>query len=546
MNARASLFALTIVTSLATSLLSSCVSTQVVKGGPDPRAGRAPPPAPPPTPLLIIDNRSATDPIINLRLVFRRGSAADPVGKEGLTALTARMMAEATTELSASALADALFPMAAELKVFVDKETTVFSGRVHKDHGDAFLKIFGDVITRPRFDAADFMRLREEHRAWLTSTLRTGNDEALQREALEAMIYDRDRVFGARAAPRGHPYAHTPRGTVAGLDAISLADVNTHHGVFTRDALMVGVGGGASDEFVGALQKALSPLASAPSSSSSAGASAPADPPTNQLLIIEKPAAGTAISVGFALPTLSRSHPDYAAMKFAETWFGEHRNLIGHLFNSMREVRGLNYGDYAYVEHFVEEPGTTFERLNIPRQSQYFSMWIRAVPHETRHFALRMTAWELAKFVKDGIPDDESFARVQSFVSGYWPSKAQDPMRRLGYVMDAAALPSMADATAVNSHPMGALALQAQKLTRAEVNAAIKRHLHLGGLSMVVVTPDAAALVADITGGAVATMGYSSAMPDAVVAEDKAIGVFDLGLGEGAIRVVKPDVLFQQ
>ena len=101
MNARTCLVALAIVSSSF-----ACVSTQVVKGGPDPRAGRAPPP-PPPAPLTVVDDRQPADPIINVRLVFRVGSASDPVGKEGLTALTARLMAEATTELSASALADA-------------------------------------------------------------------------------------------------------------------------------------------------------------------------------------------------------------------------------------------------------------------------------------------------------------------------------------------------------------------------------------------------------------------------------------------------------
>ncbi len=524
---------------LALAVMTSslaCVSTQVVKGGPDPRAGRASPPASAPAPLKVVDDRNDVDPIINLRLVFRVGSANDPVGKEGLTTLTARLMAEATTELSAAAMSDALFPMAAEIKVQVDKETTVFAGRVHKDHAATFLKILTDVVTHPRFDAADFERLKAEHKAFIVQTLRTGNDEALQREALEAMIYDRARLFGGAAGPRSHPYAHTPRGTVAGLDAITLADVNAAHATFAKDALSVGVGGGASDGFVADVKAA---LASLPSSSSSVSATAPADPSTNQLLIIEKPAAGTAISVGFALPTLSRTHPDYVAMKFAETWFGEHRNLIGHLFHSMREVRGLNYGDYAYVEHFVEEPGTTFERLNIPRQTQYFSMWIRAVPHETRHFALRMTAWELAKFVENGIPDDESFARVQSFVAGYWPSKAQDPMRRLGYAIDAAAV-------GAGARPMDGLAAAAQKLTRAQVNDAIKRHLHAGGLSMVVITPDAAGLVKDINDGAVATMKYASEMPAEIVAQDKEIGVFKLGLGGDAIHVVTPDVIFQR
>mgnify|MGYP001569089412 FL=1 len=123
------------------------------------------------------------------------------------------------------------------------------------------------------------------------------------------------------------------------------------------------------------------------SSGERAPAPPPASPDANVLLIVDKPSAGTAISLGFPLADLSRTHPDYAALKLAETWFGEHRNLIGHLFDSMREKRGLNYGDYAYVEHFAQEGWSTYEQLNIPRRTQYFSIWNRPVQHNNRMFA---------------------------------------------------------------------------------------------------------------------------------------------------------------
>lgn len=515
----------------------ACVSTQQVTSGPDPRASQVSVSASAPS-VRMVQDRSATDPLVNVRVAFLAGTADDPPGKEGLTALTARLMAEATAGLDASALADALFPLAAELSVQVDKDATVFLGRVHRDHERAFLKLFGDVLTRPRLANSDFDRLRDAHQAFLTSTLRTGNDEALQREALEVMLYGDARLPG-RSLPSTptHPYAHTPTGTVAGLAAITLDDVRRHKdAVFTVDRAVVGVGGGASDAFVAELEALVRSLP--PTGVARVAVTSPPAPPSSEMLVIEKPSAGTAISVGFALAELSRSHADYAAMKLAEAYFGEHRNLIGHLFHSMRDVRGLNYGDYAYVEHFVEEPDGTFELLNIPRRSQYFSMWIRPVEHKNRLFALRMTAWELQRFVTDGIPDDDAFERVRSFVMGYWASKEQEPMRRLGYAVDAA----------ISDEPFDRAGLRqrVRSLTRADVNAAIARHLRADRLSWVVVTQEAAPFVDGIVAHSSAPMAYDGAVPASVVDEDIAIAAIEMGLDRAAITVVQPASIFER
>ena len=474
-------------------------------------------------PLTTVFELSPLDPIVNVRIVFKAGSADDPAGKDGLAALTAKLMRQATEKLTASQLSDALFPWAAELDVQVDKDTIVFMGRAHQDHADAWARVLLDVVMHPRLDPKDFERVREEQKAYLESTLRTGNDEALQREALELAIYE-----------AAHPYGHTPTGTVKGLAAIKLDDVRAFMATnLTRDRVVLGVSGGASPKLVQRLQTELEALPF--SSGDRVVPAVPVTPSASTATFIDKPAAGSAISVGFALPDLSRAHADYPAMKLAETWFGEHRNLIGHLFDSMREKRGLNYGDYAYVEHFQQEGWSTFERLNIPRRTQYFSIWIRPVEHKNRLFALRQTLWELDKFAKAGIPDDESFKRVQSFVQGYWRSKEQEPMRALGYRIDGVL-------TGMPSDRAG-LRAAVTKLTRADVNAAIKRHLRANNLAIVVVTEDAAALVKDIQDKKASPLASSA--PE-LAEENKVIETFDVGVANERLFIIQPSKLFAE
>lgn len=538
---------------LAALALSGCVTTQQIdpERSPDPRddlpelssseqqklEGERHTRLAAERPLQVVLEPSEADPVVNVRVVLQTGSADDPRGKEGLAALSAKLMRQATEKLTATELAEALFPWAAELDVQVDKDTIALLGRVHRDHAAAYTELFLDVLLHPRLDEGDFARVKDEQLAHLKSTLRTGNDEALQREALEALLYD-----GARLAPTAfpsapqHPYAHTPAGTVAGLESIALHDVRAFlQAARARDRVVLGLSGGAPPAMVARMRSALEALPF--SSIERTAARLPAAPDRNVMLVVDKPSAGTAISVGFVLPELLPTHPDYAAMKLAETWFGEHRNLIGHLFDSMREKRGLNYGDYAYVEHFVQEGWSSYERLNIPRRTQYFSMWIRPVEHKNRLFALRQAVFELDRFAKEGIPTDESFARVQSFVQGYWRQKEAQPLRSLGYRVDRALTGMPFDRDGLRE--------RVRKLTRADVNAAIQRHLRADRLAIVVVTENAMALASDVVARKPAPLSYLAPNIDkAQLAEDARIDAFDLGLTADRILVVKPDALF--
>src|SRR5262249_37426830 len=133
---------------------------------------------------------------------------------------------------------DALYPLAAQIRVTGDKESMVFEGMVHRDNLEAFADLIADQVLEPRFADDDFARNREDAVDYITKTLRGNNDEELGKQALGTLMY------------AGHPYAHPTRGTVAGLNAITLDDVRKLYATrFTRDRLIVGVGGGYPDGF---------------------------------------------------------------------------------------------------------------------------------------------------------------------------------------------------------------------------------------------------------------------------------------------------------
>ena len=182
---------------------------------------------------------SPDNPLVAIRLLFQVGAADDPAGKEGLAALTAAMLGAASTQRrSWSEVLDALYPMAADIQTYGDKDTFVFESTVHRDNLAAFADLLAEQILIPRFGNEDFTRHRQDALDFITKTLRGNDDEDLGKQALAAAMF------------KGHLYSHPTAGTVAGLHAITIADVRHFYvDMFTQDRLVVGVAGGYPDGF---------------------------------------------------------------------------------------------------------------------------------------------------------------------------------------------------------------------------------------------------------------------------------------------------------
>jgi zinc protease len=466
-----------------------------------------------------------THPTVALRLELQAGSVDDPPGKEGLTALTAAVLAEGGTErLSSSELVRALYPLAAELSAQTGKETTVFVGRCPKEQLERFLPILEDVVARPRFDAREFERLKSRAVDFIEKTLRTENDEELGKETLAHMLYG------------SHPYGHPTRGTVQGLRSISLDDVRAHwKRVVAKARLVVGAAGAYDGDLPARVAR---DLASLPEGAPQTPVPAPrTDAP--RFLLVEKASTPTAISMGFTWD-VKRGDPDFPALVLAVSALGEHRQGAAfRLFKQLREVRGLNYGDYAYPEHFEQARGSALPQVNRPRTHQEFTIWIRPVEPQHRLFAIRAALYEVDRWVRDGLAPDE-LDRVRKFLEGYTLTFDQTDSRRLGYALD--------DRFYGLSKPwLDTLRERLRTLTVDEVNAAVKRHVDPSRLRIAVATHGAAELASEIRSGAPSPITYAVPKPKEVLEADKAIERFPLGIrGAEDVKVVKVEELFER
>jgi zinc protease len=203
---------------------------------------------------------------------------------------------------------------------------------------------------------------------------------------------------------------------------------------------------------------------------------------------------------------------------------------MARLFQRIREERGMNYGDYAYIEAFPRGMFQFFPDPNIARRAQLFEVWIRPVrTNEDAHFALRVAIHELDQLAKNELTQ-EQFENVRNYLmkNVYLLTATQD--QALGYALDA----QWYGTSEFTAMMRGALT----KLTLAEVNRVVKKYVQTKDLRIVMITKDAEDLKTRLTTDAVATIHYDGEKPAALLAEDKVIGALPLGIKPEAVRIV--------
>jgi zinc protease len=372
----------------------------------------------------------------------------------------------------------------------------------------------------------DFARIRDQVENELTADLRGADDEELGKEALHALMYE------------GHPYAHPVLGDEAALARIRVDDARAHRSqVFCAGRAIVGVAGDLPEGFEQRVQRDVATLSSDACVGrevlpEAASAGAP------RMLIVDKPSAqSVAVSMGMPID-VERDDPDYPALVLAAAWLGQHRQFVGVLMQEIRGQRGLNYGDYAYAEHFTQEGWSRFPIANDARRQQYFSIWLRPLRPETAHFAIRLAVRRLRQLYEHGLSQAE-LDRIRTFAGAYYALYLQTSSRRLGFAMDDAFY-------GVDRPYLERLRASWAALTPDQVNAAIRRHLSPEHLQLALVASDASALADRIASEAESPVTYRSSVPERVTAEEREIVGYHLGIPRDRIRIVRVDRMFAE
>ena len=466
-----------------------------------------------------------SSPLVSFRLLFNVGSAADPRGKEGLAALTASMISDGGSRaMSYEQIVQAMYPMATSFGSQVDKEMTVFAGTTHVDNLQKYYQIVSGMLLDPGFREDDFTRLRTDAINFLKESLRGNNDEELGKEALYVAIYN------------GHAYGHENVGTVESLEKLTIDDIKKfYRDNYTRANFVLGLAGGYPKGFEEKVQADVTARlpAGAPST---VALTQPEKINGLEMQVIQKDTPGTAISFGFPI-SVTRSDPDWPALLLLQSYLGQHRSSNSYLYKRLRQIRGLNYGDYAYIEYFPRGMFQFTPDPNLGRRQQIFQVWIRPVEPKNGLFALRAALYELNKLVKNGM-SQEDFEATRRFLTKNVNALTKTQDAQLGYALDSKyyGIPTFTDYVRD----------QLAKLKLEDVNRAIKKHLQAENAKIVVVTKDAESFKQTAVEGKPSPVSYTSPPPKDILEEDKIIESYKLNLNPKKVEVVPVDKVFQR
>jgi zinc protease len=480
---------------------------------------------------------------IVIKLMFRNGSMVDPKGKEGLTLATANMITGGGTQkMTRKEIREFIYPMAASYNNLTDKEVSTFTFSVHKDFAEKFYPIMRDLILSPRFSEEDFAREKSNQQNYVDEVIRASSDEDYSKKALEDLLF------------RGTPYQHMVEGTSSGVKSITLDDIKNHYkSYFTRDNLIIGIAGNFSSQFLQRLKKDLSAL---PKSTSTPGFVRPIGPNGIRVEIIsKKDALGSAIFMGAPLD-LTRKNDDFAALMVANSYLGEHRKSYGRLYDQIRATRSMNYGSYSYIEWYHAGGNNMLPVPGVPRNSNYYSMWIRPVQTAEAlkkqyaelkdiktghaHFAIRLALREMDRMITNGM-SQKDFEDTRKFLRSYNKLYVQTPDRQLGFLLDSRFYGRKNYINEVD-------ALLA-KLTVEDVNRAMKKYWQVKNVYITIVTDDSetTALAESLRNNDPSPMSYSNivkeGLPAAVTKEDEEISNYKLNVRD--VRVVESAEMFR-
>ncbi|MBK6938616.1 MAG: insulinase family protein [Planctomycetes bacterium] len=270
-------------------------------------------------------------PQVHLLLQFSCDGALDPAGKAGRTALLAAMLEEGAGSRDADELARAFDVLGSELDIDADHETLTIGLTALRRNLEPSLALLQDVLTKPRFDAADFERAKSLHLE--------GLKQALDRPEVAAQIVGARMYWGV-----GHPFATPADGTLDSIASLTLDDVRAAFaGIVRPDACRAFLVGALPATEAKTLLDAELARFVAPATPKLTGLPI-ADVPQGDALrvvLVDRPGAVQTI-VGYTWPGVTAADPRRPGYELLGTILGG--SFTSRLMQNLRESKGYTYG----------------------------------------------------------------------------------------------------------------------------------------------------------------------------------------------------------
>lgn len=387
-------------------------------------------------------------PYVAFQMLVKSGSGQDPVGKEGLAAMTSALLSKGTAKRSANQISEDLEQIGSSFDADVEPDYTTLGASSLSFNKSQLLKEFSEILLTPTFPEVEL----ERRRALVLGGLRK--------------LADRPQQFSEYLMPKfmfgGHPYGHEASGTPSSVKGLKRADVQKffERNYVPGNALLAVVG-----QYDAAFRKELVTALSKWKGKESTPAQMPAFPAWKgtELLLVDRPDLNQAqIQIGFK--GVPRKIPEYMELRAALKVLGE--SFGSRLFDEIREKRGLTYHIHAWFDpRLIEGP--------------------MGIYTFTRTDKIGETVEETLKvyrgFVKDGITDSE-VSDVKALMRGQFPRIFETPeaLAQQLLVLNLYGVPP--------EYLTGYLAYL-DAMTKESINASIRKYFDAANLKILVYAP---------------------------------------------------------
>ena len=276
--------------------------------------------------VIVLEDRRL--PRIAFGVTLRRGAGSEAPGEAGLALFLSELMKRGAGDRDALELAQAVDQLGASLSVSSGWDsTTVGVSGLSRDL-DALFAILSDVVLRPRLDAREARRTRDEMLAALEQA--KDEPETLAARALARTLYPGPRYGLPREGERA---------TVERFDAVRAREL--HRRLFVpNDAILWAAGDLELDRFLALANERFGRWPRGPVADPGPPPP-PQAPPARRVVIVDRPDLEQA-RIAIAHEGIARTDPDRIAVALMNDLLGG-GGFSSRLMNSLRAEAGLTY-----------------------------------------------------------------------------------------------------------------------------------------------------------------------------------------------------------
>jgi predicted Zn-dependent peptidase len=276
-------------------------------------------------------------PVVQLRMLFDAGYAADQGRKLGTASFAMNMLDEGTQTRDATAIAMRSEELGAQIGVYNALDVSGATLSALKSELRGSLELFADVVRRPKFDGAEMNRVKGQWLAQIAQEKTSPN--ALGMRVLPPLLYG-----------EGHAYAIplTGSGTEASIQSLTPEDLAAFHRDYVRanNARIVVVGDTTLAEVTAELDRVFGDWLSDKMKRPDKNIADVAVQTKPRLFLIDKPnAEQTVILAGTLIP--SSKAEDRMVTQTANSVFGG--EFTARINMNLREDKHWAYGAYSFT-----------------------------------------------------------------------------------------------------------------------------------------------------------------------------------------------------